>query len=451
MPMRPPTSPSPTSTTAMALRNDRRKPIDHALTERVQPCERRRAAPGREKRDRPFAIIQFEPLQHRSDRGRDGSGFQVISIQRHVGRDHRHIAQGQDVQRRNEDRAARHLGRVLRGANDGGANAFGGFLQPRPPFGDAGADFGRQQRTEITEIALLTAINEFRNTAGDRDLRDAAARDGRGDRAATARTRRPAVSRPSLRRRGGRIMRLASARPPSGFERRTDGKIQSSSSAANWRPASSIRTTRPWCIRHDQPRPDIDRGDVRDLAAPRKPRSSEVPPPISIFITATPSRMELVDRTPNHRPPSRSSRLSSALTATSLPVSLEQFANRASAFFRRTATPVRIRAPVLISSRRDLSAYSYCLRMKAPNASASIVSSSVYGSEQGCRICRRSPARSPHSGNPAVPARSAKTPDARWKNRYRRHTEKMTISSSPSSVRPLAGEEDAAAFSSSVI
>jgi hypothetical protein len=67
------------------------------------------------------------------------------------------------------------------------------------------------------------------------------------------------------------------------------------------------------------------------------------------------------------------SRLSPAETATSLPASRANSSPIARAFVRRTATPVRISAPVSISSGSTFaSAYSFL--MKAPSASASIVS-----------------------------------------------------------------------------
>ena len=75
------------------------------------------------------------------------------------------------------------------------------------------------------------------------------------------------------------------------------------------------------------------------------------------------------------------SRLSPALTATILPAWLANNSPIARALLRRTATPVRISAPVSISSG-STSAYLYCFSMKAPSASASMVSPSTIGRQQ---------------------------------------------------------------------
>ena len=69
------------------------------------------------------------------------------------------------------------------------------------------------------------------------------------------------------------------------------------------------------------------------------------------------------------------SRLSPALTATILPAWRANNSPIARALLRRTATPVRISAPVSISSGSTL-ASAYSFSMKAPSASASMVSPS---------------------------------------------------------------------------
>ena len=70
--------------------------------------------------------------------------------------------------------------------------------------------------------------------------------------------------------------------------------------------------------------------------------------------------------------------LSPALTATSLPACAANNSPMARALRLRTATPVRISAPVSISSGSTL-ASTYSFLMKAPSASASMVSSAEYG------------------------------------------------------------------------
>ena len=49
----------------MAVRQHAREPLDHAAAERIEPLERRRAAPRHEQRDRLLAVGEIEPLEHR--------------------------------------------------------------------------------------------------------------------------------------------------------------------------------------------------------------------------------------------------------------------------------------------------------------------------------------------------------------------------------------------------
>jgi hypothetical protein len=67
---------------------------------------------------------------------------------------------------------------------------------------------------------------------------------------------------------------------------------------------------------------------------------------------------------------------SPALTATNLPAWRANSSPMARALRRRTATPVRISAPLSIASE-EIPAASYWRAMKAPSASASIVSSAA--------------------------------------------------------------------------
>src|SRR6266581_913652 len=69
---------------------------------------------------------------------------------------------------------------------------------------------------------------------------------------------------------------------------------------------------------------------------------------------------------------------SPALTETNLPAWEANSSPIARALLRRTATPVRIRAPVSIVSG-STPASSYCLSMKRPSACASMVASPAYG------------------------------------------------------------------------
>ena len=100
-----------------------------------------------------------------------------------------------------------------------------------------------------------------------------------------------------------------------------------------------------------------------------------VPPPTSMFITRAPSRIERA-AAPEPKAASVVSSASPALTATNLPAWAANNSPIARALRRRTATPVRIRAPLSIcSGERPASAY--WRSMNTRSASASIVWSSA--------------------------------------------------------------------------
>jgi hypothetical protein len=105
-------------------------------------------------------------------RTRNRGGVDDFALDRQDRRDHRHVAQRQGVERRDENRAAAQLHGVLRGADHGGANALDRRFEVRAEAIDAGANLGRQQRPEVAELAGFVAVNEFRHAAGKLDPRD---------------------------------------------------------------------------------------------------------------------------------------------------------------------------------------------------------------------------------------------------------------------------------------
>ena len=103
-----------------------------------------------------------------------------------------------------------------------------------------------------------------------------------------------------------------------------------------------------------------------------------VPPPTSMFITTPPLRPDSATA-PEPCAAMVASMPSPALTATNLPASAANSPPIARALLRSTATPVRMSAPVSISSRVS-PASRYWRAMKVPSAPASMVApSSTYG------------------------------------------------------------------------
>ena len=147
-------------------------------------------------------------------------------------------------------------------------------------------------------------------------------------------------------------------------------------SSANRRAAGSIRVTRPHSSNARMRAPMSSA--VTSTSCPRSQTASfEVPPPTSRFITRAPSRIERATA-PEPCAASVASSASPALTATNLPACAANSSPIARAFARRTATPVRISAPVsMCSGTRPASAY--CLAMNAASAAPSIVASPAYG------------------------------------------------------------------------
>ena len=143
--------------------------VGDAFAEIVEALERRRAAPRHEHGDRAFAVAEIEPLERRLDRSGNGGGIDVVA-ERQLRRDHRHVAQRQRFERRDEDRRAGHLHGVLRGADHGGADARVGPRQLQPARREPRAQFGGKLRPDIAERLGLAAVNVFRHAAGKADV-----------------------------------------------------------------------------------------------------------------------------------------------------------------------------------------------------------------------------------------------------------------------------------------
>ncbi len=112
----------------------------------------------------------------------------------------------------------------------------------------------------------------------------------------------------------------------------------------------------------------------------------EVPPPMSTFITRADSRIERA-AAPEPWAASVASSASPALSDTNLPACAANSSPIGRAFARRTATPVRINAPVSMASETR-PARRYCSSMNAPSATASMVASAEYGVRRTSDWCR---------------------------------------------------------------
>ena len=157
MPSRPPTSPSPASTSGWPLSSTVASP---STTPRqnassrwnvAEPCHGTNTATG------CSPPARSSRLSIACGGARDRGRIDGLAVERQRRRDHRHVAQRHRVERRDIDRAAAELDGVLRGADHGGADALDRRLEPRAERLDAGADFrgaaaGRDRRTSSLSL-----------------------------------------------------------------------------------------------------------------------------------------------------------------------------------------------------------------------------------------------------------------------------------------------------------
>src|SRR5262249_17204836 len=89
----------------MSAGKDLSETVANASAHIIEPLECRRAAPWHEQRPRPLAVVEFASLERGADRRRHLVRLDLIVIERQRRRDHRHVAQRQYFERRDEDRA----------------------------------------------------------------------------------------------------------------------------------------------------------------------------------------------------------------------------------------------------------------------------------------------------------------------------------------------------------
>ena len=159
--------------------------------------------------------------------------------------------------------------------------------------------------------------------------------------------------------------------------------ISSRSSALGWEPISNVTPTSSACAlpvgssRVTLPsssrtirRAPQSTAVTRSTLPPRQCAILVVPPPIST-LSVSPSLLEDRMTAPEPWAAMVASSPSPALTATNFPASAENRSPIARALRRRTATPVRIRAPVS-TSERAMPALLKLFSINSPRASASI-------------------------------------------------------------------------------
>ena len=110
------------------------------------------------------------------------------------------LRSGRIVERLHENRAAADLDRILRGADDGRANAFVGRFDAWSPGRDAAQDRLRELRAEIAETLALAAVDIFRHAAGKGDRCGSAGSSSSGRAAAARPCRRSSSGSKWLRR-----------------------------------------------------------------------------------------------------------------------------------------------------------------------------------------------------------------------------------------------------------
>ena len=144
-----------------------------------------------------------------------------------------------------------------------------------------------------------------------------------------------------------------------------------------------------------------------------------VPPPTSTFMTVASSRIETRDRAGAVGREHRFQAVAGAHRHQLAGLARRTVRRSARALRRRTATPVRISAPVSISSGSTL-ASAYGRSMNAPSAAASISSVARIGREQDVGLVERLSLAHHVAACRAAPARRGRTPDARSTSRCRR-------------------------------
>ena len=133
----------------------------------MQTSEGCRALPSIAQRHGLLAAVQVKPAQRGSHGRRDGAGVEFFSVEWQLGRDDRQVAQRQRCGGLDEDGAAADLHGVLRRADHRGANALLGRFDARPPSLHAAQNGLRECRAEVAVTLHFTAVDVFRDAAGE--------------------------------------------------------------------------------------------------------------------------------------------------------------------------------------------------------------------------------------------------------------------------------------------
>src|ERR1700722_15172048 len=107
----------------MAAGQQGRHSIQHAPAESIEPGPGRGTAPRHEKGDGYLAPGKVQTYKRRLDRRRNGGRVDDLLFQPEGRRNHWNVAQRKNVERRNVDRAAADLRRILGCSDYGRSNS----------------------------------------------------------------------------------------------------------------------------------------------------------------------------------------------------------------------------------------------------------------------------------------------------------------------------------------
>ena len=290
-------------------------------------------------------------------------------LRNQVRRNHRNIAQRQNIERRNIDRAATELRGVLGRADHRCPDPLIRRLNARAPRFQSFADRVRKSIPRSPNADFSRRVEILGNTAGKRDRIDPQTSWERVAAQKAYSTGRGRLSADGLietvRHQLGERIRLE--RSPAHRQPLTRSRVRPQTRRA----AVSTRSIRPKAS-SEMRRAPISTAVCAITFPSAQTAIFDVPPPISIFMTVARSRRDRATA-PDPCAAMIVSRLSPALTATIRPASRANRSPIARALLRLAATPVRIRAPASIISGLRPAAW-YCCAINSPSATASISS-----------------------------------------------------------------------------
>ena len=273
MPSRPPTSPSPASTIGWPLASTSERPSTAPLqkaSSRWNVAEPRHGtntatgvspSPRSSRRSTPLIAAETAAVSMTSPSS--GSVGAITGTLRSGS-----VSIGETI-----DRAAADLRGVLRGADHGGADAFVRRLERRAPALDARADLLRQQHAEIAVGLRLAAVDVFGDAAGERDLGRSC---GRGVSGSRRQRPEPSIAGDAaLHRLEQPVGHARRQRACARLRRQRRADLELDAELGGEAPAGFLDAhDLAGVVDADEPRADVDRGEVDRPCRRRRPRSS---------------------------------------------------------------------------------------------------------------------------------------------------------------------------------